>query len=126
VRFIYTIANSVTLPGSFIRRSLRGRVQLPVPPLFSVSSRLWAATNIPLQLSPARSAHPPLRLTASARVIAILVRVLQLQYFSQPASNFILITTRTRSPMFARSSFLAWPTTTCTALFDGVSIRLLR
>jgi hypothetical protein len=44
VRFICTIA-SVILPGSFIRRSTRGRVQLPVPPMVSVSSRLVAATS---------------------------------------------------------------------------------
>jgi hypothetical protein len=31
-------------------------------------------------------------------------------------ANFILITTCTRSPLFARSSFIAWRTTTSTAL----------
>jgi hypothetical protein len=44
VRFIVTIA-SVTLPGSFIRRSTRDRVQMAVPPLFSASSRSLAATS---------------------------------------------------------------------------------
>jgi hypothetical protein len=44
VRFMCTIA-TVTLPGSFILRSTRGRVQLPVSPLFSVSSRLLAAKS---------------------------------------------------------------------------------
>jgi hypothetical protein len=64
-------------PGIFIRRSTHGMVQLPVPPLFSVSSRLLAATSTaPLRRSPARG-HPPSRLKALARVIAILVRVLQ-------------------------------------------------
>jgi hypothetical protein len=47
VRFI--ICNAaiaiVTLPGSFIRRSTRGWVQLSVPPLFWVSSRLLTATS---------------------------------------------------------------------------------
>jgi hypothetical protein len=67
--------------------------------------------------------NPFSRLKASAGVIAILVRVLQPQYFSQSA-NFILIITRTWSPLFVKSSFIAWRITT--ALYDGVSIRLLR
>jgi uncharacterized protein (DUF1800 family) len=54
---------------------------------------------------------PSARLKASARVIAILVRVLQFQYCSEPA-KFILIATRTHSPLFARSSFIAWRLTT--------------
>jgi hypothetical protein len=108
VHFILAIA-SVTLPGSFIRRSTRDRVHMPVPPL--QSSRhprdCWPLP-VPLQLSPARSHPPAARLKASARDIAILASVLQLHYFS----NFILISTRTRSSLFARSSFITWRTTT--------------
>jgi hypothetical protein len=53
----------------------------------------------------------------------ILVRLPQLQCFSESA-NFILITTRTRSPQFASSPSIAWRTPT--TVYDGVSIRLLR
>jgi hypothetical protein len=122
LRIICTIA-SATLPGSFIRRSTRVRVQLPVPPYSRYPRDCWPLP-VRLQHSPARG-HPGSRLKTSARVIAILVRVLQFQYFSQPG-NFILVTTRTRSPLFARTSVIAWRTTACTALYGGVSTRLLQ
>jgi hypothetical protein len=109
VRLICTIA-SVTLPGFFIRRSTRDRVQLPVPHLLSAPSRPLAATGIAPHFARAWSSPSP-RLKASAHVIAIFVRLLQLQYCPQPA-KFILIATRTWSPLFARSSFIAWRPTT--------------
>jgi hypothetical protein len=105
----------------FIRRSTRDRVQLPVPSLFSVSSRLLAAISTAATFASAWS--PPSKLEASVRVIAIIVHVMQLHYYSQSA-NFTLISTRTRSPLFARLSFIAWLTTT--ALYRGFLIRLLR
>jgi hypothetical protein len=71
----------------FIRRSTRGRVQLPVPSLFSVSSILLTATST---AAFAIAWSSPLKLEASARVIAIIVRVLQLHHYSQSA-NFIVI-----------------------------------
>jgi hypothetical protein len=81
VRFICTIA-SVTPPGIF-SPSLDPRPGTTPRTVKPTSRLLLAATSTATTLA---SAWPsPSRLKALARVIAILVRVRQLQYFSQSA-----------------------------------------
>jgi hypothetical protein len=122
--FSFNCPRSLIVPGSAALYSYHrrrdpsrdilsvARVQLPVLSLFSVSSRLLAATSTCTVTTFARAWSPPFKaqgIGASHRCPCTCYATLIL--FTIRA-NFILITTRNRSPLVARSSFLAWRTTT--------------